>query len=121
MTSEHKGSLQKWTLMTSTTCKGEMPPLSTHPLSNTINNWLPYPDSRCILLKREIVSQIYTSSSFLQFGISVVTAYHNVLSLSVPGSWWQSKSALNQSRHILFFMMASCLFMSQFTLASHKF
>ena len=35
-----------------------------------------------------------------------------------PGGWWQSKSALNQSKDILFFRMASTLIMTLFTLAS---
>ena len=36
----------------------------------------------------------------------------------LPGGWWQSKSALSQSKDSLFFRMASTLFMSLFTLAS---
>ena len=30
----------------------------------------------------------------------------------LPGGWWQSKSALNRSRDILFLKMASTMFMS---------
>ena len=39
----------------------------------------------------------------------------------LPGGWWQSKSALNQSRDILFFRMASTLLMSQISLISLDF
>ena len=38
-----------------------------------------------------------------------------------PWDWWQSKSALDQHRDILFYRMASTLFMSQFTLVSLDF
>ena len=48
-----------------------------------------------------------------QISIQIEVIFNVIL-----GGWWQSKSALNQSKNILFFRMANTLFMSQFTLTS---